>query len=93
MELLPFVLIFYTLLHTVIAYKFLGVLPIPSKSHYYIGHNLLKGLAEEGHDVTVISPFKEKNPIPNYKEVFLEHSWIVSRQGKTCSWDFSSFFT
>lgn len=62
-------------------YRFLGVLPIPSKSHYYIGHNLLKGLAEEGHDVTVISPFKEKKPIKNYKEVFLEHSWIESRKG------------
>lgn len=43
----------------------------------------MKALAEEGHDVTVISPFKEKHPIPNYKEVFLEHSWTESRKGKT----------
>ena len=83
MRLLSFLSILCTFVHTAIAYKFLGVLPIPSKSHYYIGHKLLKGLAEGGHDVTVISPFKEKNPIPNYKEVFLEHSWIEYRRGKT----------
>lgn len=77
-----FVWIFCIFAHTVISYKFLGILPTASKSHYYIGHNLLKGLAEEGHDVTVMSPFQEKNPIPNYKEVFLEHSWIESRRGK-----------
>lgn len=82
MKLVTFMLMLCILFHTLFAYKFLGVLPIASKSHYYIGHNLLKGLAEEGHDVTVISPFKEKTSIPNYKEVFLEHSWIESRRGK-----------
>lgn len=56
-------------------YRILAVLPVPSRSHYYIGQNLMKGLAKEGHDVTVISPFKEKKPIENYNEVFLEHSW------------------
>ena len=60
------------------SYKFLAVLPVTSRSHYYIGHNLMKGLAEEGHEVTVISPFKQNKPIDNYKEVFLEHSWEMS---------------
>lgn len=72
----------YILYQNVNGYRFLGVLPVPSKSHYYIGHNLLKGLALEGHDVTVISPFKEKKPIKNYNEVFLEHSWVNSRESK-----------
>ena len=54
------------------AYKILAFLPVPSESHYYIGHNLMKALAAEGHEVTVISPFKEKKPIGNYTEVFLE---------------------
>lgn len=40
----------------------------------------MKGLAEEGHEVTVISPFKQNKPIDNYKEVFLEHSWEISRK-------------
>ncbi|XP_031625529.1 UDP-glucuronosyltransferase 2C1-like [Contarinia nasturtii] len=56
-----------------ISYKILGILPVPSKSHYYIGHSLLKGLALEGHDVTVMSPFKEEKPIKNYKEVLIEN--------------------
>lgn len=82
MRLFSFVFMLCIFCQTVIAYKILGILPTASKSHYYIGHNLLKALAEEGHDVTVISPFKEKDLIPNYKEVFLEHSWIESRRGK-----------
>ena len=79
LSVLPLLCILY---QNVSGYRFLGVLPIASKSHYYIGHNLLKGLALEGHEVTVISPFKEKKPIPNYNEVFLEHSWVLSRQSK-----------
>lgn len=63
-------------------YKIVGIFPAPSKSHYYIGHALMKGLAAQGHEVTVISPFQEKKPIKNYKEVFLEHSWDMSRQGQ-----------
>lgn len=61
-------------------YRFLGIFPVPSKSHYYIGQNLLKALAEEGHDVTVISPFKDEKPIKNYKVVFSEVSWTESRK-------------
>lgn len=64
----------------VCAYNILAFLPVASKSHYYIGHNLMKGLAKEGNQVTVISPFKEKKPIENYTEVFLEHSWEESRK-------------
>lgn len=58
----------------VLAYKILGVALLPSKSHYYIGHSLFKSLAEEGHNLTVITPFLEKTPIKNYKEIFLENS-------------------
>lgn len=42
----------------------------------------MKGLAEDGHEVTVVSPFKQKQPIKNYNEVFLEHSWEMSRKSK-----------
>lgn len=62
------------------AYKILAFFPVPSKSHYYIGHSLMKALAAEGHEVTVISPFKEKKPIANYTEVFLESVWEESRK-------------
>lgn len=80
MRLLLLSFISCVLYQNVVSYKFLAILPIPSKSHYYIGQNLMKGLAEDGHEVTVISPFKEKTPIKNYKEVFLEHTWVESRK-------------
>ncbi|KAJ8928778.1 hypothetical protein NQ314_018636 [Rhamnusium bicolor] len=31
-------------------------------SHYFLGNALARGLAEVGHDVTMVSPFEEKNP-------------------------------
>ncbi|XP_037038348.1 UDP-glucosyltransferase 2-like [Bradysia coprophila] len=64
----------------VFGYRCLAVLPARSKSHYYIGHSLMKGLAETGHEVTVISTFKADKPMKNYKEVFLEHSWDMSQR-------------
>lgn len=56
-------------------YRILGVFPVPAKSHYSIGHGLMKGLAERGHDVTMISPLKANKPIENYTEVFIENSY------------------
>lgn len=56
---------------SVLCYKILGVFPTPAPSHYNVGKSLMKGLAAAGHDVTIASPFKEKNPIKNYREVQL----------------------
>lgn len=61
--------------NAVISYKILGVFPTTSPSHYYVGRALMKGLAADGHDVTIISHFKEKNPFPNYNEVYLDGSY------------------
>lgn len=55
-------------------YKILGVFPCPSKSHYHLGHALMKGLADDGHEVTIVSPYSQKEPIKNYKEILLENS-------------------
>lgn len=35
----------------------------------------MKGLAERGHNVTMISPLKAAKPIENYTEVFIENSY------------------
>ncbi|XP_055304710.1 UDP-glucosyltransferase 2-like [Sitodiplosis mosellana] len=59
---------------TVNSYNILGVLQSASKSHYIIGHAIMKALAQDGHHVTVLTPFIEKHPIPNYEEVYLERS-------------------
>lgn len=55
-------------------YKILVALPAASVSHYQFGSALSRGLANAGHEVTVISPYKDPNPPPNYTEVYLEHT-------------------
>ena len=57
------VLIFATILSIHIneglAYRILGVLHTEGRSHFITGSALMEGLAEAGHDVTVISPFPD----------------------------------
>lgn len=53
------------------AYRILGIFPVPAYSHYSLGSRLMKGLAEKGHDVTFIAPFKEKNSPKSYREIVL----------------------
>lgn len=55
--------------YCVLSYKILGIFPTVAPSHYNVGKALMKGLAAAGHDVTIVSPFKEKNQIKNYREV------------------------
>lgn len=71
-------IVFYVLLQSVLlfagnvdAYRILGIFPAPAYSHYALGSRLMKALAEKGHDVTFIAPFKEKNPPKFYREIVL----------------------
>ncbi|KAG5880366.1 hypothetical protein JTB14_029492 [Gonioctena quinquepunctata] len=43
-------------------------------SHYILDNALMRGLAEAGHDVTLISPFTDKNPPENgsWREIILD---------------------
>lgn len=41
------------------------------KSHFFVFEPLFKSLASKGHNLTVISYFPQKNPIPNYRDVSL----------------------
>lgn len=52
--------------------KILMVFPSFSKSHLIIATSVMKGLAEAGHEVTVVSSFPQKEKIPNYRDVYLE---------------------
>ncbi|KAF2905635.1 hypothetical protein ILUMI_00537 [Ignelater luminosus] len=54
--------------------KILGVFHVPAYSHYQLGDRLLKELAARGHEVTVITPFEEKTPVKNFKQVLLTGS-------------------
>lgn len=66
------VLILFLLWHFASAYEILVALPTTLKSHYQFGNAIAKALAAKGHEVTVISPFKQPKPAPNYEEVYLE---------------------
>ncbi|KAK9882638.1 hypothetical protein WA026_022508 [Henosepilachna vigintioctopunctata] len=49
----------------------LGVFQMAGASHYIGYSTLMKVLAENGHNVTIVSAHKDKNPPNNYKEVIL----------------------
>ncbi|XP_018573405.1 UDP-glucuronosyltransferase 2B15-like [Anoplophora glabripennis] len=52
--------------------KVLGIYSHPGKSHQIMGEVILKKLAERGHEVTMVSAYPLKNPIPNYKDIVLD---------------------
>jgi len=51
------------------AYRYLGISPLSSWSHFNIFHSLMKGLIDKGHQVDVISQFPQKKPYPNYTDI------------------------
>ncbi|XP_033219242.1 UDP-glucuronosyltransferase 2B31-like [Belonocnema kinseyi] len=52
--------------------RILGIFPLHGKSHFVICEQLMKTLAQKGHQVDVISHFPLKKPVPNYKDYSLE---------------------
>lgn len=57
------------LLGTTDGYKVLGILPFGSKSHFAVGHAIVKSLLRAGNEVTVISPYPQNKPIANYTDI------------------------
>lgn len=70
-KLLPVILMLLAYIRVSESYKILGIFHTHSKSHYIAGGALMKGLAEKGHDVTVISPFPQDKPLKNFQDVTL----------------------
>ncbi|XP_063220952.1 UDP-glycosyltransferase UGT5-like [Bacillus rossius redtenbacheri] len=64
-------------------YRILGVFPHTAKSHFIMSGAIMRGLAERGHEVVVISPFPEKVAPKNYKDITLlkEEDTIVNAFG------------
>lgn len=54
------------------AYRVLGIFHAGSKSHYHLGSALMAALAEKGHEVTLIAPFKLDKPVANLTEIYLD---------------------
>lgn len=53
-------------------YNILGIFIHPGRSHFDMFHPLMRGLSEQGHNVTVISHFPDKKAPPNYKDISIE---------------------
>ncbi|XP_028153804.1 UDP-glucosyltransferase 2 [Diabrotica virgifera virgifera] len=54
-------------------YKILGIFPFAAPSHYFLGNELMKGLARAGHEATILTVFEEKKPPnDNYKQIFMD---------------------
>lgn len=49
--------------------KILGLFPHPGLSHFHFFHPILRGLADAGHDVTVVSHFPDTNSPDNYVDM------------------------
>ncbi|XP_050501769.1 UDP-glycosyltransferase UGT5-like [Diabrotica virgifera virgifera] len=65
------ILILSTLVYSVHNYNILIVCPMTSRSHFILGNALGRGLVEAGHQVTLVSPYEDKNPLKGYKDVVL----------------------
>ncbi|GAB0093836.1 hypothetical protein DMENIID0001_090180 [Sergentomyia squamirostris] len=52
-------------------YNILGISHTPGKSHYILQAALMKGLAEAGHNVTIVAPYKQQHPVKNLREIVL----------------------
>lgn len=52
--------------------RILGIFPLHGKSHFIMCEQLMKTLAQKGHQVDVISHFPLKKPFPNYTDFSLE---------------------
>ncbi|XP_072381848.1 UDP-glycosyltransferase UGT5-like isoform X2 [Diabrotica undecimpunctata] len=65
------ILILLTLICSVHNYNILLISPMASPSHFILGNELGRGLVEAGHQVTVVSPYEDKNPLKGYKDVVL----------------------
>ncbi|XP_036346705.1 UDP-glucosyltransferase 2-like, partial [Rhagoletis pomonella] len=58
--------------------KILGLFPHPGYSHFRFFHPIMRGLAEKGHDVTVISHFPDENPPQQYRDLPLTGQKILT---------------
>lgn len=58
--------------------RVLGLFPHPGVSHFHFFHPIMRGLADAGHDITVVSHFPDKNAPPNYKDLSLSETSLLT---------------
>ncbi|RLU24805.1 hypothetical protein DMN91_002895 [Ooceraea biroi] len=69
MRVLPMILVSLLWLLVCSAYRFLGVFPHQGKSKFIMLEGLMKGLADKGHQIDIISPYPQKKTYPNYTDI------------------------
>lgn len=72
------VIIFLITSSSVYSIRVLGLFPHPGLSHFHFFHPIMRGLADAGHDVTVVSHFPDKHSPPNYKDLRLPLTDMLS---------------
>ncbi|XP_056643375.1 UDP-glucosyltransferase 2-like isoform X1 [Diorhabda sublineata] len=60
--------------------KILGIFAFFSPSHYFLGKELMVGLAENGNDVTMLTIFEEKNLPKNVKYRHITMEGVLEKQ-------------
>ncbi|XP_032679120.1 UDP-glucuronosyltransferase 2A3-like isoform X2 [Odontomachus brunneus] len=60
-------------------YRILGLFPLHGPSHWVMMQPLMKGLAQRGHQVDVVSHFPQKKSIPNYTDISILGSMHATR--------------
>lgn len=58
--------------------RVLGLFPHPGLSHFHFFHPIMRELAIQGHNVTVVSHFPDANPPANYKDLQLTGMDLMS---------------
>ncbi|XP_068625846.1 UDP-glucosyltransferase 2-like [Battus philenor] len=71
-------LVALTWVSLVSGHHILCVFPTPSRSHSLLGKGIVDSLLDAGHQVTWVTPFPEKNPVKNLKQINVEDARALS---------------
>ncbi|KRT79305.1 glucuronosyltransferase, partial [Oryctes borbonicus] len=71
MRLISVILCVFLSFCTIDGFKILCIAPAMSHSHYTLASTLAKDLAKRGHEVTILAPYKEKEPVENLRSLLL----------------------
>lgn len=82
MKLLFLIVLLYSYQVSIDGLKILGILPFPSKSHWLVGHEIIKTLVEAGHEATVLTIYPSKTPMKNYEEIDISEIAKKFEEGK-----------
>lgn len=63
------------------ALRILGLFPHPAISHFRFFEPILRGLADAGHDMTVVGLFKYENAPANYKDISMPGEILTNAIG------------